>query len=75
MHWLNRFSGYLQRVLSYEDPQHQAKARSLIPIPKLNSQASRRLKEVSASEELQKTNEAVAGAKSKVAKPLDFNVS
>uniref|UniRef100_A0A6A7FUE5 Peptide-N(4)-(N-acetyl-beta-glucosaminyl)asparagine amidase n=3 Tax=Hirondellea gigas TaxID=1518452 RepID=A0A6A7FUE5_9CRUS len=43
--WLSRFTGYLQRVLSYEDPVHQARARSLIPVARLHGQALVALKE------------------------------
>ena len=76
MRWLNRFSGYLQRVLTYEDPVHQAKARSLIPVTKLHSLAFQRLKEMSVCTTDTEKVEAKGGAKekTKASKALDFNV-
>lgn len=54
--WLSRFTGYLQRVLTYEEPAHQARARTLIPFAKLHSLALQRLK-------AQKEEEEAAAAK------------
>jgi len=71
MHWLNRYTGYLQRVLTYEDPVHQAKARSLIPIPKLHIKALHRLKD---DESLRKDSNDAMKDQTKATKPLDFNV-
>lgn len=49
--WLSRFTGYLQRVLTYEEPAHQARARTLIPFAKLHSLALQRLKAQKEEEE------------------------
>lgn len=63
MKWLGRFTGYLQRVLTYEDPVHQAKARVLIPIGKLHSLALQRLKEEAGLRQLQNTLKASSDEK------------
>ncbi|XP_018015644.1 peptide-N(4)-(N-acetyl-beta-glucosaminyl)asparagine amidase isoform X2 [Hyalella azteca] len=72
--WLSRFQGYLQRVLTYEDPVNQAKARSLIPMARLHSAANTQLKQaLLARKEGAKGEAKVKEPHERLDKPLDLN--